>query len=247
MENLISQIVIMNVYKREQEGKYLKKLVDVSARKYGIPSMISMDDGSLGVWKNYCQSLTIGGGIEDKPFRIVLQDDVSFDRNILDKIMYILQFAPKDKIIVIYNPTNKDYLDCSASGKHILSTDMNFWLQGAIYPNSVMKDFVKEMDVAAKENRNDDDRLSAWLQLHKEKLFVVVPSLIQHFGAFRSNFKTGGKVGGVIRSSSTYDNQFDVTSVDWEHEFSHPYKAKLRKDYVKEVMRKEFLEEFGRF
>jgi hypothetical protein len=247
MENYLSQIVVMNVYRREREGKYLKKLIDISAKPYGIPVQISMDDGSLGVWKNFCQTLTMGGGLEDKPFRMVVQDDVSFDRNILPKIQHILKYAPKDKIIVLYNPTNTDYLECHKQGKHVLATDINFWLQAAIYPNSFTKEFVETMDIQAKEERNDDDRLSAYLQVRKEKLFAIVPSLIQHYGAFRSNFKVSGAVGGVIRNSSTYDNQFDVESVDWEAEFKDPFIAKLRKDYAKVVMKEEFLKEWGKF
>ena len=243
MENSLSQIVIMNVYKREQEGKYLQKLIGIGAKPHGIPVQISMDDGSLGVWKNFVQCLTMGGGISGT-HRMVVQDDISFDRNVLDKILHILKFAPKDKIIVIYNPTNSDYETCSKEGHHVLRTDMNFWLQAAIYPNDLAKEFVEEMQRIAKDERNEDDRLSAFLKLHKSYLYVIVPSMVQHFGAFRSNFKIGGKAGKVIRYSSTYDNQFDVESVDWVKEFENPYIGKLNKDYVKEVVRKEFLDEY---
>lgn len=245
MENCLSQIVIMNVYKREKEGKYLKKLIDISAKPHGIPVQISMDDGSLGVWKNFVQCLTMQGG-KDGTHRMVVQDDISFDRNILDKILHIMKFAPKDAFIVIYNPTNTDYTECARQGKHVLSTDVNFWLQAAIYPNDVAKDFVDKMEVLAKETRNEDDRLSAYLKMFDKKLYVIVPSLVQHFGAFRSNFKTNGIVGKIIRYSSTYDNQFDVESVDWEEEFKLPYIAKMKKDYVKEVVREELYENYKR-
>lgn len=244
--NSLSQIVIMNVYKREQEGKYLKKLIEVSAKPLGIPVQISFDDGSLGVWKNYVQALTMGGGREGT-HRIIIQDDVTFDRNILEKVNYILEHAPEDRIICLYNPTNSDYLDCHKQGRHVLATDINFWLQCTIYPNELMRDFVAKLDLYAKESRNEDDRLAAWLQLRKEKLFAVVPSLVQHFGAFRSSLGTPGKVGQFIRNSQTYDNQFDVTKVDWEAEFANPFEAKMRKDYTKVVMREEFFKEYGKW
>ena len=236
----------MNVYKRQQEGKYLQKLIDISAKPFGIPVQISYDNGSLGIWKNFAQSLTMGGGKEGT-HRMVVHDDISFDRNILEKIIHIMKHAPKDKIVVFYNPTNSDYTECHKEGKHVLSTDVNFWCQAAIYPNDVAKDFIDKMELYAKDNRNDDDRLSAYLKIHKTNLFAVVPSLVQHFGAFRSNFKQSGNVGNTVRYSTTYDNQLDVESVDWENEFSHPFMAKMKKDYVKDVVRAEFYEEYKKW
>lgn len=70
------------------------------------------------------------------------------------------------------------------------------------------------------------------------------PGLVQHFGAYRSTFNNPGAVGGIPRNSKTYDNQFDVESVDWESEFKNPYLAKSSKDWVKEIVNKEFLDEY---
>ena len=38
--------------------------------------------------------------------------------------------------------------------------------------------------------------------------------------------------------------RFDVESVDWESEFKNPYLAKSSKDWVKEIVNKEFLDEY---
>lgn len=241
MKNSISQIVIMNYYKREKEGKYLKKLVEISARKYGIPVQIAFDDGSLGVWGNYAQALTMGGGREGS-HRIVIHDDMSFDRNVLEKIMYILEKAPSNKILMMYNPTNTDYIECNQNNRHVLETYQNFWAQCGIYPNAFIDDFVNEMNVMAREDRADDDRLAAYLKKHDMSLFSIVPSLIQHFGAFRSTFNFPGKVGQFVRNSSTYDSQFDVKKVDWKYEFNNPVKSKLNKDYTKLVYKEEYLD-----
>ena len=46
----LSQIIILNVPKREREGKYLKKLIETSAKPYDIPVSISMDRGK-GLWE----------------------------------------------------------------------------------------------------------------------------------------------------------------------------------------------------
>ena len=241
MKNSISQIVIMNYYKREKEGKYLKKLIEVSAKKYNIPVQISFDDGSLGVWKNYAQALTMQGG-NGGSHRIVIHDDMSFDRNVLEKMIYVLEKAPSDKILMMYNPTNTDYLYCNENNRHVLETYQNFWAQCGIYPNSFIKDFVEEMDIMSREDRADDDRLAAYLKKHNMSLYAIVPSLIQHFGAFRSTFNFPGKVGQFVRNSATYNTQFDVMSVDWDKEFANPVKAKLNKDYTKLVYKEEYLD-----
>ena len=39
----LSQIIILNVPKREREGKYLKKLIETSAKPFGIEVSISMN------------------------------------------------------------------------------------------------------------------------------------------------------------------------------------------------------------
>lgn len=246
MKNKLSQIVIMNVYKREAEGKYLKKIAEISARKYGIPVQIGFDDGSLGIWKNFCQCLTMDGGVEGT-HRMIIHDDVSFERNVLEKVFYVLEQAPSDAVLGFYNPTNKDYIDCNAQGRHVLETQNNFWLQVAVYPNDLAKDFVESMDLYAKESCHDDDRLAAYLQMKDKKFYAIVPSLFQHLGAFRSNFKQGGKINNVIRNSSTYDSQVDVSKIDWKSEFANPFIGKLKKDYVKTVIREEFMDEYGKW
>lgn len=238
--NLISQIVIMNYHKRKGEGQYLKKLIEVSAKPLGIPVQIAFDDGSLGIWGNYAQALTMKSDKEGT-HRIVIHDDMSFDRNILEKILYILQYVPKDKVVMLYNPTNSDYTECYKSGKHILETTQNFWAQCGIYPNEWAKEFVTEMSIMAREERADDDRLAAYLKHHNQTLFAVVPAFMQHFGAYRSTFNFPGKVNGVERNSSTVDTQLNVQTIDWVKEFANPYMAKMNKDYTKLVYKEEYL------
>ena len=239
----LSEIIILNVPKREREGKYLKKLIETSSKEFGINVSISMDRG-LGLWDKYSHALTkeiTGQGTH----RMVIHDDVTFDRNILSKILYILSFAPEQNIISFYNPTNGDYTDCFAKGKHVISTRTNFWLQASVYPNKLAKDFVETSNkMTDDQSRYDDSRLKAYLQAKGVDLYAIVPGLIQHFGAYRSTFKNPGSVGGIQRNSSTYDNQLDVKSIDWEREFKEPYLAKSSKDWVKEIVNKEFLDEY---
>ena len=87
------------------------------------------------------------------------------DRNILEKILYILERAPEHSPISVYNPNNGDYTDAFAKGRHVISTKTNFWLQACIYPNDLAKEFVEVSNqMTDDQTRYDDSRLKAYLQ-----------------------------------------------------------------------------------
>jgi len=238
----LSQIIILNIPKREQEGKYLKKLIETSAKPLGIDVSISMDRG-LGLWDNYSCALT--QEVAKGTHRMIIHDDISFDRNILEKILYILSNAPENNVISFYNPTNRDYIDCFDKGKHVISTRSNFWLQACVYPNDFGKEFVEVSNKMTEDPvYYDDSRMRAFLQYKNTCLYAIVPGLVQHFGAYRSSFGNPGRVGKFKRYSSTYDNQIKVEKVNWKEEFQNPYLARSTKDFVKEIVNKEFLDEY---
>ena len=240
----LSQIIILNVPQREGEGKYLKKLIEISTKPYGIPVSISMDRG-LGLWDNFSQALT--QEVAEGTHRMIIHDDITFDRNILEKILYILQFAPEDSPISVYNPDNSDYSTAYNEHRHVIKTKTNFWLQACIYPNDMAKDFVEVSNKMVEgPHRFDDSRLKAYLQYKSLDLYAICPCLVQHMGAYRSTFGIPGKVGLYQRCSATYDNQLDVKAIDWVEEFKNPYLAKSSKDWVKEVVEKEFIENYGK-
>lgn len=87
-------IVIMNIYRRRYEGMFLKRLIEVTARPRGINVEIAYDDGSLGIWKNYRQALTIG--TNPGTHRLVIHDDTTFDRQVLEKIIHVIEWLPPE-------------------------------------------------------------------------------------------------------------------------------------------------------
>jgi hypothetical protein len=56
-----------------------------------------MDRGK-GLWDNYSQALT--QEVAEGTHRMVIHDDITFDRNILAKILHILSFAPETTLSV---------------------------------------------------------------------------------------------------------------------------------------------------
>lgn len=242
----LSAIVILNCLSREREGKFLQKQLSTIASKFNIPVYISFDDGTMGVWKNFKQALTMKVG--EGTHRMVIHDDMAFDRNILEKILHIMEYAPQDCPIAFYNPTNGGYKECEEKGHHVLKTSTNVWLPATIYPESFIPDFLDFNTEHIKEKAPEDDRFVAYLQHAKKSIYAVVPSLTQHLGAFRSNFSQGGITpSGVPRYSTNYDTQFDVKSVDWEKEFADPYTDKMNVNFIKKVVKDEFLKNGGKF
>lgn len=240
----ISQIEIMNYWKRKQEGQYMKKLVEVCAKPLGIPVYISYDDGSLGFSKNYKKALTEHEECEGT-HRIVIHDDITFDRNVLEKIIYIMKRAPQDTMVSFFNPTNKLYEECD---RHVLKTQSNFWVPCAVYPKEIVRDMTVTLETISKEQYKEgveDAQVAAYLQYAEKYAYVVVPGLIQHLGAYRSTLNIPGEIAGVPRNSCRYDNQLKVENIDWEEEFDKPYDKEPNKNWTKRFLQEKYSNEYS--
>lgn len=239
----ISQIEIMNFWKRKQEGQYMKKLIEISAKPLGIPVYLSYDDGALGFFKNYKKALTEHEEC-DGTHRLVIHDDMTFDRNVLDKIIYIMQRAPQDAFVSFFNPTNKLYEECD---RNVLRTQSNFWIPCAVYPNEFIRKMIDTLETVSKEQYKDgvgDAQVAAYLQYTGQYAYAVVPGIVQHLGAYRSTLNIPGEIAGVPRNSCRYDNQLKVENIDWEKEFKYPYEDNRTKDWTKKFLQEEYSNEY---
>lgn len=78
-----NKIVILNHHQRKSEGKVLKKIIEQEAKGLDIEVVISFDDGSLGLWGNYVQALSIPS--ENENWRFIVHDDIQFPRGTIKK------------------------------------------------------------------------------------------------------------------------------------------------------------------
>ena len=240
MDKKIGLIVILNVYTRKNEGLYLQKLLNISAEKLGIKVLISFDDGSLGVWKNFQQALSIGKN--EYSHRLMLHDDMLIERGAIEKINHILPFVPEGGYFNIYNPDNTDYEKAIAAGKRIMKTDTNFWSQATVYPEDDIKNFLAFNNENTKDDYPwEDRRLAFYLQATKKSMFCLIPGLAQHLGAFRSTFGFPGKIVKKKRYSASFDGSQNVETVDWTKEFSQPYLSRMVNDHANVIAKEEFL------
>lgn len=219
---LLDTIVILNHVKREREGLALKKLLEVQTDPLGIRVEISLNDGSTGIWPNYQNALRIPSRIPEL-WRLIVHDDIYFNRGFIEKILYVLKYAP-DEWISFYTPNNQGYKKAKAAGHSVLRTQTNFWSQCLATPTSAAEDFIRWCGREVDEDYPwEDSRIKLYCKANGRYVCAVLPGLAQHFGAYRSLLGIGGKVGKLIRVSGLFQPEFDVTKVDWDEEFSDPF------------------------
>ena len=224
----ISKIIVLNCWKRQNEGKIVKKLIEQAIAGMGIDVEISYDNGSLGVWKNYIQALRIPSA-EPERFRLIIHDDLVITRQSFEKMLHILQFVPDDSYASFYDPDNSGYREAKDKGHRVLKTHTNFWTQAFCFPANRSEEFIKwsEENIDPKL-RWEDRRIQHFSSTYNYPIYAFMPSMFQHLGAYRSTMGFAGKIGkSCKRYSAMFDPEADVKSVDWKTEILTAYKNEM--------------------
>lgn len=190
-----------------------------------------------GLYNNFraCMGLALTGSAD---WVVILHDDVAVPPGLFDRIQYVLGFA-RPTMVSFYNPQNGAYREAQAQGRHVVQTYVNYWTQCFCFNRYAVKpilDWGDDHIVVGKAA--EDGYLRRYCSYNERSVQVIVPSFVQHDGFDRSTFKIPSKVGQFERRSATYDPDFDVRSVDWAYEFSHPVrdtKKQLDKDVLKNI------------
>lgn len=236
MENLISCIVIMNHVERLAEAKVLQKQIKRQADAYGIPVYIQTDYTQhykdkqhryKGVAENYLKCLSYPNEHKGR-YRIVIQDDVLMPPLCLQNIHTILEVAPEGHVIGLYNPTNSGYTEALEQKHYVMSTVANLWTQCAAWDESLIAEYLdwteKNVEVGLE---GEDFQMYVFHKMTGRKVYVALPSCVQHLGRNRSMFGFPGTINGIKRCSENYDPDFRFEKIDWAYEFSHPYNDKV--------------------
>lgn len=231
----VSKIIIVNHWKREAEGKVLQRIIESKSGPLGIEVERSFDDGSLNIWGNYKQALTIPAK-EDERFRLVLQDDITLSRKAIEKAIHILSFFPNNCFVSFYAPTNKGYQELKESGKRIMKTHSNFACLFFAFGTAIIKDFLlwNKNNMKA-EYRYEDRRILAYSKANDVPIYCLQPSLCQHLGAYRSTMGFAGKIGKNIRYSSSFDYDAPVFGIDWTDEIKNAIKKEIGGSYLRQI------------
>lgn len=219
---------IINCVERKMEGLALQRLYQRKAEDTEIS--IAYDSEMWGAWKTYKEAMSID---DNSPYLILSEDDVTFPIDILQRIDYILNFAPKGAWLFFFVPTNQNMVDAVNQGHHVLTSKYNFYPQVAAIPRESRLDFLeKEKLLFPEESDSGDGRFKRYFHEYNIPSMTILPSQVQHLGAWRSALGYNGKVGNYVRNSFCYEPDLDIYSIDWEHEFANPYKCKMTKGVI---------------
>ena len=223
-----SKVRIVNALAREKEGIVLKKLLERQCENVEIS--ISLDTFQKGIWTNYKNAVEVE---DNSNWLIVLEDDVSFPVDVLQRMDYIMDFAPKDAWLFFYVPTNNAMKEAYEKGHHVNKSRTNYWSQCVCIPKSSRQHFLDTIDdFWPLENLSGDSRTKKYMDEFKRDAFTILPSMFQHLGTWRSTAGYGGKIGQNVRQSFCYNPNFDIYSVDWKKEFEAPYIDKSSKGVI---------------
>jgi len=217
----IDKIVVLNCIQREEEGKVLKKIIENST---DINVGISLDRGfdlfqNETIWMNYKQALKMSTG--KGRFRLVVHDDIGFMRNAFKKMEYILKFFPDNCFVTFFNPKNKGHLEAIERGKRVLKTQTNFWMPAMCTPVHLINEFLEFGDKY--KDYSDNARITLFCKEKDIPVYAILPSLVQHFGPYRSTLGNAGKIGGkTIRYSPLYSPEMDE-KIDWKFEIDNAH------------------------
>lgn len=221
----ISKIIVLNCYKRKNEGKVVEKIIKTIIKDMSIDLdvEISYDDGSLDIWGNYKQALKIPAK-EDERFRFIIHDDLIISRQGIEKMLYILRFIPDNAFVSFYIPRNKGYKECKEKNHRVMKTHSNFWTQAFCFPTNKIDEFIEWGDNKVdKKLRWEDTRIKSYSLNHGIPIYAIVPSLFQHLGAYRSALGFPGVAGINKRYSDMFQPDVEVYNVDWEKEIANPF------------------------
>jgi len=215
-----NKVRIINCKARENEGKAMQKLLQRKAD--GTEISIAFDPDMSGAWKTYRKAMEVN---DDADFLILMEDDISFPIDVLQRMDHILDSAPRDGWIFFYVPTNGEMQKALESGKHVLKAKGNWWPQVTAIPKASRLEFLSVIDNYFPEHsKSGDGRILRYFYEHNVFGHTIIPSLFQHLGTWRSALGYNGKVGQYVRNSFCYSPDFNVYEIDWKNEFENPYK-----------------------
>jgi hypothetical protein len=151
----------------------------------------------------------------------IFQDDISVPDQLVSRIVHVMG-QTSWPWAAFYVPQNQLFTRAVAEDYHVVETYSNFWIQAMVFRRSFLTDVFAFAErhltpcwEQTGDGNSDDDWLNLFGTVSEVPVRVVVPSLVQHVGAYASLFGTAGKIGPYDRLSACYQPDFDVSTVDW--------------------------------
>jgi len=223
-----SKVRIVNCIEREKEGIVQQRLLQRQSKNVDVS--IAFDPEMWGAWKTYKTALDVS---DESDWLIMMEDDVSFPVDILARMDFILDSAPKNAFVFFYVPTNNKMKDAYDSNHKIVKTKYNWWMQCTAIPKKHREGLLKTIDeIWPLESDSGDGRVKKYIHVNNVEAYNIMPSLYQHLGTFRSSLGHSGIINGTARQSFCYEPNSKTFEIDWEKEFANPFFDKSAKGLI---------------
>jgi hypothetical protein len=170
VDDKLSVSVMMHV----DRLKHHQYLID----KLGEDTFFSIDDGSMGIWKN-CRTAWGYALTEDaKKFHCVIQDDAIIGKDFYEEANKVLN---EDALYIFYvgrPKVAKKIARIKAKGKPVLMPYDRILNEVAIcMPSKWVGDMINYCD---SKRASTDRYINKWAQERGHKIYYVLPSLVDH-------------------------------------------------------------------
>jgi hypothetical protein len=150
----------------------------------GARPLLSMDVDSRGVWWNARKAWRMGDRSAD--YQMVVQDDISFCSDFVQAAEWCISLRRKE--VVSFFLPRKSAVQAQEEGKFWVSTGRFLWAQAVAMPTQLSEEWLTwceahEDEAASFKWTCDDDRLGSFLKHKQRRVYVPVPTLVEHEGA----------------------------------------------------------------
>jgi len=171
-----------------KRADHVEAMVD-RLRLQGVNPLVSMDSAGEGAWANAKRAWSIGSRRAD--YQMVLQDDISFCVDFVRTAEWCAQL--RDGAVVSFFLPRKSAEEAVKRGLCWVETPRFLWAQAVMMPTPLVDRWLEwcvAVDAGeakgwnrATELHGDDWRLQLFLKQEGRKVYVPVPTLVEHEGA----------------------------------------------------------------
>lgn len=174
---------------------------------------------------------------------LMLQDDLDLCQNFIEATRNAVQAVP-NRIVQLLSPW-EEATEIYDGGCRWLRREGHPWGPALVMPTEMVRDFLDWVDIFMDGFDKDDDCIGCWNCLETPyDIWVAVPGLVEHLGAFENIAGESRTHGHRDRDAELYVDEMDVESVDIDWSFGSADAVPVQRRQVRTECL-EYIEELG--
>lgn len=198
-------------------------LISVQARLQGLKATVIPGSKATTLWQSArkaWQTVMVGPGSHG----LVLQEDMLPCPNFRVAVEGAIAARPNDILCLFTSRHETLVRPAREAGKSWAVAPDATWGGSVVLPKVMIPKFLAwERMYVSPDYRHDDGRLALWAMATGRKVWVTVPSLLEHVGATRS---VQGYGGGINRNRVASWYAEDGAAIDWTQGADDPVMGK---------------------